>query len=615
MNKKSDRRTGKLNKRNSILLATVSIASFLLLACGDLENTNRQHDAKMIQAGIWEWTAKNLDVFVFLNGDSIPEAKTDEDWKKAAIEGKPVWCYYNNDPANGKKYGKLYNWYAVNDPRGLCPEGWHVPSYDEWNRLIAFLGDDAGNNLKSIDGWKDNGNGSDSIGFSALPGGVRYHSGMFDDNRKYAHFWTSTEKDENDGGYGSLGAWHKFLSYKESSVGDFMSRGFRKGTGMSVRCIRRTLYDGYKLNPSEPPNDGIMFVDHEATGRSGHVGNAITECKNGDILAFYVNGSGTIWGGHGAAGWTEYKRSTDGGKTWGEPVVFEYSKKTWEENEQITEDVSFKSYFTAYVTSVITAPNGNLIAFMSRRLPVLPSEKQRKPVYLISYDDGYTWSEPRLVDEDASLEDVTLMHSDGGSFVYEGNIYAVFIGGGLSDYKEGKYSFYISKDNGETFKKINDDLFPGSTSGKHMSANVLINGKFIVYGFDPNNENLLPYVVSTDKGYTWSDVGYIYMEKRMRNAQVSEKTGDYYFMTGRSGNWGDDPRCLVLYTSKDGINWDRGVFLNKVQQCIDSYTANEVIGKYDPSTPNRLLIQSSIAYSGYRNNIRHWWIENVNDSK
>jgi len=101
----------------------------------------------------------------------------------------------------------------------------------------------------------------------------------------------------------------------------------------------------------------------------------------------------------------------------------------------------------------------------------------------------------------------------------------------------------------------------------------------------------------------------------MRNAQVSEKIGDYYFMTGRSGNSGDDPSCLVLYTSKDGINWDRGRFLNKVQKGLDSYTANEVIGKYAPGIHKRLLIQSSIGYNGLSTNVVHGWIENIKGDK
>ncbi len=599
--------------KKSRYLIIVLIPFLLILSACNQEKKTELEGTKTVKTGLQEWTAKNLDVSVFQNGDSIPEAKTDEEWRKAANEGKPAWCYYGNDPANGKKYGKLYNWYAVNDPRGICPEGWHVPSEEEWNDLSRSLGKDAGNKLKSINGWQDAGNGSDSLNFSALPAGTRYHSGMFDEVGNYACFWTSSGKEK--GWFGKQGASGRYLSSRESKIGENVIVGFRKGSGMSVRCVRRVLYDGYSIYPSNPPNQGILFVDNERTGRSSHVGNAITECTNGDILAFYVNSSGILWGGHGAAGWTEYKRSTDGGKTWSEPIPFEYSKKTWEENEGIIDEYTFNSYYTAYVTAVETAPNGNLIAFVSRRLPILPPDKKKKPVYLISYDNGYTWSDLKLVDENASIDDLTLMHSDAGTFVYEGNIYAVFIGCGSSDYSDEKHSFYVSEDNGETFRKISDNFFAGTPAGKHMSANVLDNGTFVIYSFNPKDEFHLPYVVSSDKGKTWSEVRYIYMEKRMRNAQVSEKIGDYYFMSGRSGNLGCDPSCLVLYTSKDGINWDRGLFLNKVQKGLDSYTANEVIGKYDPSTPNKLLIQSSIGYNGLSTNVEHWWVANIKGSK
>lgn len=580
------------------------------ISCKD-GKTSEKEDAGIIRVGVQEWIGQNLDVSVFRNGDSIPEAKTDEEWKKAAINETPAWCYYESDPVHGRIYGKLYNWYAIHDPRGICPEGWSVPSSEGWESLFQWIGNNAGEKLKSTTGWSLDGNGTDSINFGALPAGIRYHSGLFDDKGEYAHFWTSSEK---NGWYDSRGAISKSLSFRESGVLYSHAAGARKGTGMSVRCVRKILYDKYEISPANPPNKGILFVDHEANGRSGHVGNALTECKNGDILAFYVNGSGIIWDGHGAAGWTEYKRSTDGGNTWSEPVVLEYSKNVWDANEDVEDDFDFNAYHTAYVTSVVTAPNGHLIAFMSRRLPVLSPEKQKKPVYLISNDNGYTWSAPRLIDKEASFEEVTLMHSDRGAFVYDNKVYAIFLGGGSRDYNEGKYSFYVSEDNGETFKKISDDLFAGAFAGKHMSANVLDDGSFIIYSFNPRDEHNLPYVISTDKGYTWSEVKYMYMEKRMRSAQVSEKIGGYYFMTGRSGNGGDDPSCLVLYASKDGINWDSGLFLNKIQQGIDTYTSNEVIGKYDPSKPKRLLIQSSIGYSGMRNNIRHWWVENVKES-
>ena len=106
--------------------------------------------SQTVTIGTQEWMTKNLDVSTFRNGDPIPEAKTDEEWKKADEEGLPAWCYYDNDTANGAKYGKLYNWYAVNDSRGLATVGYHIPSDAEWTKLIDFLGYYNGNNMKSM---------------------------------------------------------------------------------------------------------------------------------------------------------------------------------------------------------------------------------------------------------------------------------------------------------------------------------------------------------------------------------------------------------------------------------------------------------------------------------
>jgi len=85
--------------------------------------------------GNQEWMTSNLNVDHFRNGDPIPEAKTNEEWEKAGENGLPAWKYYNNDPSNDK----IYNWYAVNDPRGLAPEGWRIPSSDDWGVLEDYL--------------------------------------------------------------------------------------------------------------------------------------------------------------------------------------------------------------------------------------------------------------------------------------------------------------------------------------------------------------------------------------------------------------------------------------------------------------------------------------------
>jgi uncharacterized protein (TIGR02145 family) len=87
--------------------------------------------AQTINIGSQVWMVKNLDVSTVRNGDPIPQAKTNEEWEKAADNKKPAWCYYNNSITNGAKYGKLYNWYAVSDSRGIAPVGYHVPTDGE----------------------------------------------------------------------------------------------------------------------------------------------------------------------------------------------------------------------------------------------------------------------------------------------------------------------------------------------------------------------------------------------------------------------------------------------------------------------------------------------------
>jgi uncharacterized protein (TIGR02145 family) len=98
--------------------------------------------AQTVTIGNQVWMTKNLDVSSFRNGDPIPEAKSSDEWYKAGREGKPVWCYYNNNSQNGVKYGKLYNWFAVADPRGLAPEGWKIPSKEDFTTLW-FGGNDS----------------------------------------------------------------------------------------------------------------------------------------------------------------------------------------------------------------------------------------------------------------------------------------------------------------------------------------------------------------------------------------------------------------------------------------------------------------------------------------
>ncbi|MBP1223108.1 fibrobacter succinogenes major paralogous domain-containing protein [Flavobacterium sp. 1355] len=115
-------------------------------------------------------SSENLNVSRFKNGDVIPEVKTMQEWRKYGKLKKPAWCYHENNQKNKKKIGKIYNGFAVNDPRGICPKGFHIPTSKEWKEIIISLGgyDNAGQHLKSKE-W----DGDNSSGFNAIPGGYR----------------------------------------------------------------------------------------------------------------------------------------------------------------------------------------------------------------------------------------------------------------------------------------------------------------------------------------------------------------------------------------------------------------------------------------------------------
>ena len=182
-----------------------------------------------IRIGNQVWITRNLEVTKFQNGDSIPEARTDEQWKRMGEERKPAWCYYKNDTAMGRQFGKLYNWYAVNDPRGLVPSGWRLPSLADWEKLIKHLGgiDAAGLKLKSATGWHTNGNGDNSSGFNAMPGGFRSAEGTFYYLRRNGYWWATTVSVTYD-------AWGFRLFYDQAAANVGYSS---KRDGYSVRCL------------------------------------------------------------------------------------------------------------------------------------------------------------------------------------------------------------------------------------------------------------------------------------------------------------------------------------------------------------------------------------------
>jgi uncharacterized protein (TIGR02145 family) len=177
------------------------------------------------------WMTKNLDVSTYRNGDPIPKVTDNAAWA-ALTTG--AYCYYNNDSTTyAATYGKLYNWYAVNDSRGLAPEGWHIPTDFEWTTLSTCLGGDAvaGGPMKEIGTthWITPNTGATNLsGFTGLPGGFRNDNGTFNGVGYDGYWWSSTETNADF-------AWYRDLGYYDGDLGSFNGS---ERFGFSVRCLR-----------------------------------------------------------------------------------------------------------------------------------------------------------------------------------------------------------------------------------------------------------------------------------------------------------------------------------------------------------------------------------------
>ena len=177
-----------------------------------------------------EWMSENLRTTVYANGDTIPNVTNATEWSNLTTG---AWCHYNNFSGSENPYGKLYNWYTVNDSRNVCPTGWRVPSNTEWTVLRNYLGVDsvAGGKMKSTGTqyWSTpNIYATNETGFSSLPGGVRNTVGIFEGSGIMSYYWNSQELDA----YFAMGYDQRY------DTGNFGGNYMRKGYGYSVRCIK-----------------------------------------------------------------------------------------------------------------------------------------------------------------------------------------------------------------------------------------------------------------------------------------------------------------------------------------------------------------------------------------
>jgi uncharacterized protein (TIGR02145 family) len=219
--------------------------------------------SQSVTIGTQTWMTKNLSVSNFRNGDPIPEVKGNADWLKAGKERKPAWCYFHNDSSEGAIYGKLYNGWAVYDPRGLAPEGWHIPSMGEWDTLIYFLSRGYGKDrallkmkTKSESDWPsyrygDAGDwnrtiGNNSSGFSLIPNPYRDGNSRFlgwqqtvDQTivMQSAYIWSSSITHRQFSSAFPVTSDSRWSPLIFSTAGDSEFRITSQDFGLVVRCV------------------------------------------------------------------------------------------------------------------------------------------------------------------------------------------------------------------------------------------------------------------------------------------------------------------------------------------------------------------------------------------
>ena len=228
------------------------------------------------------------------------------------------------------------------------------------------------------------------------------------------------------------------------------------------------------------------------------------------------------------------------------------------------------------------------------------------PTYIISTDGGHTWSEPyrlgnsrgRVYDARYFDEEILVLHfKNDNEIKFWGNT------------DEHVYELHVSNDGGRTFEKRSE--LPFDTAGKSYGTMGMLNSdELVVYVYNKDAEHTMDYALSNDGGRTWSDPKTANFRKKIRNGQMASLNG-CYFMHGRSGHYGgkEGKGHFVLYSSRDGLNWDDGVFMKMRKAGTGAYSNSVVVGSLNPHKRSRVLIQASHAYEKSKTNVFHWWLD------
>jgi len=325
----------------------------------------------------------------------------------------------------------------------------------------------------------------------------------------------------------------------------------------------------YDRNPLTQPGDAVFGtivadLENDDPGRCSHGGPVCLEYADGDIAAFYANTSD-----HNIDGWSEYALSSDGGRTWSKynKVAYSYdayladpTQPAWVEEGLVTGDGTAVLFITHFNTGGARSENG----------------------FMRSLDHGATWSEYQELDSGFAGYPCAVAVSGDTSYV-------------LIDSNAGPHVLYASTDDGQTWQQrstltLDDDKWYGAMC-------IMDDGRLLAGAYSSADEGHFFYCISDDDGLTWGAQQAAVVDKKIRDPELA-CLGGLYYLHGRSGHSGTGAHRFVLYTSEDGENWNPGLIVSSDTQGPDGYSHNCIIHKYDPATPNELMVLYSIIYAG-----------------
>lgn len=280
--------TYSLNRKNVVFVFLQCFFSFSFIAQSPIAgagvfDVEGNFYASIVLENEQEWMAENLKSKLFSNGDSIQKIAQNSLWQ---VANSAAYSVYNQDESNGLTFGNLYNWFVTIDERNICPQGWHVPTSNEWTAFSDLLGGNgvAGGKIKHEDTlfWKapNTGATNESL-FSGLPAGCRYDGGNFANLEKYAYWWTATQLDNQYG-------WYQSTNYLSDNL---VKNYTKKQAGYSIRCLKNQA-----VSIDESVNDLTFSVSpnpfsENITIKSKEIGKTlILQNLNGEtIQVFQLN--------------------------------------------------------------------------------------------------------------------------------------------------------------------------------------------------------------------------------------------------------------------------------------------------------------------------------------